>query len=295
MDHPAQPEQRRVGVGPPHALDECGDHVEMVVAAIVGDDPLLDRVGDARAVDHGLAGVGEQDGGLERRQRRSGVARGELDEVIQRVVGERDAERPHPALRIDHGELEEHTDLIRLERLEAEEQTPRDQRTDEAVVRVLRRRADQRDRAVLDRRQEDLLLRLVPTVDLVDEQDGAEERRLGVVHHAPRVRHAGAHRGELLEIGPHRDREEVGERGLPGARGAPQDHGGEVPAIDQLGERLALSEEVVMSDELLEVARAHARRERSIHARRSFPTIRVPTPSGRRQHDRPSTSAKEPS
>ena len=37
-------------------------------------------------------------------------------QVVERVVGQRDAERPHPALGIDDGELEEDPDLIGLER-----------------------------------------------------------------------------------------------------------------------------------------------------------------------------------
>ena len=250
----------------------------MVVAAVVGDDPLLDGVRHPRPVDHGLAGVGEQDGGLESGERRSRISRGQLDEVIERVVGERDAERTHPALCIDDGELEEHADLIGLERLETKKEAPRDQRADEAVVRVLGGGADQGDRPVFDRRQEDLLLRLVPTVDLVDEQDRSEQRRLRMVHHAPRVRDTGAHRGELLEVGADRHREQVRERGLPGAGRTPQDDGGKVTAVDQLRERLALTEEMVVPDEFLEVARAHARREWSIHARDSFPTIRVSGP-----------------
>ena len=213
----------------------------------------------------GLARVGEKDGGLECGERGTSIPGRQLDEVVERVGRERHAERSHPSLGVDDRELQQTSDLLGFEGLETEEETPRDQRADEAVVRILGGRADQGDRAVLDRRQEDLLLRLVPAMDLVDEQDRPEERRLGVIHHPASVRDAGADRGELLEVGADRHREQVGQGGLPGARGTPQDRGGQVPTVDQLREGLAFSEKVVMSDELLEIARTHPRRKRSIH------------------------------
>jgi hypothetical protein len=62
------------------------------------------------------------------------------------------------------------------ERLEAEHARAREQRRVHRERRVLRRRADERDRAVLDVRQERVLLRLVEAVDLVDEEDRALRR-----------------------------------------------------------------------------------------------------------------------
>ena len=193
------------------------------------------------------------------------VPGGQLHEVVKSVVRERHAERAHPSLGIDHGELQEAADLLGLERLEAQEQAPGQERAHQAVVRVLGGGADQRDRAVLDRGEQDLLLRLVPPVDLVDEQDRSKQRRLRVIHHAARVRDAGAHRRELLEVRADRDGEQMGQCRLPRPGWTPQDRRGKVATVDQLGERLPLTEEVVMPDELLEVARAHPRRERSIH------------------------------
>ena len=124
VDHPPEPEQRRVRVGSAHALDERGDDVEVAVATVVGDDPLLDRIRDPRPVDQRLAGVGQQDGRLESGERRPGIAGGELNEVVERVVGERHAECTHPPLGVDHRELEEPADLLRLQGLEAEQEAP---------------------------------------------------------------------------------------------------------------------------------------------------------------------------
>ena len=96
----------------------------MAVATVVGDDPLLHRIGDAGPVDQRLAGVGQQDGGLEGGERRAGIAGGQLHEVVERVVGERHTERTHPPFGVDHRELEQPADLLRLERLETEQEAP---------------------------------------------------------------------------------------------------------------------------------------------------------------------------
>ena len=56
--------------------------------------------------------------------------------------------------------------------------------------------------------------------------------------------------------------EESREAGLAGARRSPQQERREVPAGDAAAERPALADEVLLADELLEVARAHPRGER---------------------------------
>ena len=97
----------------------------------------------------------------------------------------------------------ERADLVVAERLQHEHARAREQRRVHLERRVLGRRADQRDRAVLDVRQHRVLLRFVEAVDLVDEQHGAlpgalELRRVG--DDAPQIRYAGAHRRERLEV-----------------------------------------------------------------------------------------------
>ena len=57
------------------------------------------------------------------------------------------------------------------ERLQAEDAQPRQERRVDLEVGVLRRRADERDDALLDVRQQGVLLGLVEAVDLVDEED----------------------------------------------------------------------------------------------------------------------------
>ncbi len=70
------------------------------------------------------------------------------------------------------------------------------------------------------------------------------------------------HRRQRDEVRADGVREEPREAGLAGARRAPQQDRRQVPAGDAAAERPALADEVGLPDELLEVARAHARGER---------------------------------
>src|SRR2546430_8834705 len=54
---------------------------------------------------------------------------------------------------------------------------------------------------------------------------------------------------------------DAGERGLPGARRAPEDARGHVPATDQLAQGLARAEQLLLAEELFERARAHPSRQ----------------------------------
>ena len=87
-----------------------------------------------------------------------------------------------------------------------------EQRVNHFEARVLRRRADERYRAVLDRTEQAVLLRLAETVYLVDEQDrgalvglcgkqSAVDFRLafGFVNHIPNLFHAARHSGQRVE------------------------------------------------------------------------------------------------
>ena len=84
----------------------------------------------------------------------------------------------------------------------------RDQRRVDLEVRVLGRRADQRDQPVLDRRQQRVLLGLVEAVDLVEEEDrrpsAAAQPLPRALDHRPHLGAAGLDRALLLERGARR-------------------------------------------------------------------------------------------
>ena len=75
--------------------------------------------------------------------------------------------------------------------------------------------------------QEGILLRFVETVNLVDEDDGAGAvlaGAIGIAHHLLDFLDAGHHRGKLDEVGFGDASNDLGERGLAGARRSPEDH-----------------------------------------------------------------------
>src|SRR5581483_7343997 len=119
-----------------------------------------------------VARAGGQHGGLERIQRDARVAADGGRERRQRVVIDLHAERAEAALRVLQRVAQDALDVLRLELLQREDARAREQRADHFERWVLGRRADERNRAVLDERQDRVLLRLVESVDLVDEQDG---------------------------------------------------------------------------------------------------------------------------
>jgi hypothetical protein len=111
-------------------------------------------------------------------------------------------------------------------------------------------------------------------MNLVDEDDGAAPEiapstRLG--HHLAEILHAGEdgrqrHEARLptrplrargrASIGG--ARHEARDRGLAAARGAPQDHGGQLPGFDQRPQRRVRTQQMLLSDDVVERARAHA-------------------------------------
>ena len=92
--------------------------------------------------------------------------------------------------------------LVRV-RLQLVDLRAREQRGVHLEVRVLGRRADQRDEPLLDARQQRVLLRLVEAVDLVEEQDRALTARAEPLartrQHLTHVRHRRRNRRQLFE------------------------------------------------------------------------------------------------
>jgi hypothetical protein len=210
--------------------------------------------------------------------------------VVERVVGEGDAAPgtelagEAPVL-VGQGSPDDRRDIVVGELLEAPDAHPRQERRVHLEVRVLGRRADQRDRAVLDVRQQRVLLGLVEAVDLVEEQDGPlpvqREAVLRLGDRRPDLDDAGhddiAANSALIESASSR----TGT--LAGARRSPQQGGGEVAPGDAPAERAALADEVLLADELLEAAGPHPGRERLLLGRRLEERLRAGAAgSGRR-------------
>ena len=185
--------------------------------------------------------------------------------------GERDAalgpERSgEPALRVLERPPDDRADLVVGQRLEAPDAHPRQERGVDLEVGVLGRRADERDRAVLDVGQQRVLLGLVEAMDLVEEQDRPRavqgEPFLGLGDGRADLddaRHDGREATKWAPISPARRRARLV---LPVPGGPHSSSEDEVAAGDAAAERSALADEVVLADELRRGPRAHARGER---------------------------------
>ena len=126
-------------------------------------------------------------------------------------------------------------------------------------ARVLGRRADERDGAVLDIRQEAVLLGAVEAVDLVHEQQGLLSRlrrspRLG--ENFLEVGDSGKDRGDGDEAQADGVGEQPRDAGLSGARRPPQDHGGEPARGDHPPDRALGTGQMLLPDDLVERLRA---------------------------------------
>ena len=193
-----------------------------------------------------------------------GIAGADGDEVLARIGGQL-----HPtaeATLVGQGAIEDAAEVLVGQQLEAEHAQAREQRGVDLEVGVLGGGPDERDHALLDVRQQRVLLGLVEAVDLVDEEDGRATAALGPRHapghHRAHVLDATRGRREHLHGRLDRLRQQACQRRLAHARRSPQHHRDQPPALDHAPQCPALTDERLLPGELLEAARAHARGQR---------------------------------
>ena len=143
-------------------------------------------------------------------------------------------------------------------RLEGQHPCARQESGVELEGRILGRRADEDDGAVLHDRQEGILLGAVEAMDLVDEKQRApavgatQPRRL---EHLLQIGDAGKDRRDLLEGVIHLMGEQPRHGGLAGARRAPEDHRTEARRLEHARQDPALARQMFLADDLAELAR----------------------------------------
>jgi len=207
VDHPHEPVERGVGIRATHALDERADRVVVHVAGAV--------VEQAAAL-HRLADVGQLDRPppvrpwreriereLERVQGDARITVGNGDECVLRIRCKRYLSG-EPAL-VGHRAAHDRAHVVLRKRLQHVYARARQERGIHFERGVLRRSAEEGDVAVLDVRQNDVLLRLVEAMDLVDEQDGALVGQLpqlaGLLDDLAQLDDAAGYRGDRDEAG----------------------------------------------------------------------------------------------
>ena len=255
-----------------------------VAGPVVGKGALLGRrlhiFYTRRHAALGVADVlrlGDRESGLQNVQRLSRVAGGEPHQKLERTVGECHAAfRPkiaaETAFHVGERPPDERCDLVVGERLQAVYAESREQRRVDLEVGVLGGRPDEGHRAVLDMGQERVLLRLVETVYLIDEQ-----QRLRAVEAEPLARFGddrpdfgdAAHDGgDCDEASGYRLRQHTGKARLAASGRPPQEYRSEVALLEGSPEGSAFADEVLVAHDLIESPRAHPGGERLALGRR---------------------------
>ena len=111
--------------------------------------------------------------------------------------------------------------------------------------------ADEGDGAALDGAEQGVLLGLVEAVDFVDEEYGAFFLLCGVNHFA-HLLDAAADGGECVEGAVEGVGDDHCQGGLADARGTPENHAGDVAAVNQCAKNSTLSDKVLLSDVFVE-------------------------------------------
>jgi hypothetical protein len=160
-----------------------GSSPAAIIGAVVCQSPLLGRglhvFEPGRDVSVGVANalrVGDRRGALEDIQGLAGIAGGKSDEMLERLTREghaaaRSEVAREAAFRVGERAPHHRGDLLVGEWLEAIDAKPGQERRVHLEVGVLGGGAGECDRALLDVRQQRVLLGFIEAMDLVDEED----------------------------------------------------------------------------------------------------------------------------
>ena len=173
--------------------------------------------------------------------------------------------RAQAALFVFQGAVEQRQYLIGRERRKHVDLGAGEQRRDDFERRVFRGGADQHHVAALDVGQKGVLLRFVEAMNFVNEKHRSPAvmpRLFRRRHHFLDFLDAGEDGAEAHEVAARFARDDRGQRGLAGARRAPEDHRAQFVALDLLAQRLARPQDVKLAHEFLDGLRPHAVGER---------------------------------
>ena len=160
--------------------------------------------------------------------------------------------------------VEEFEDLFGGKRVKDEDFAPGQQRAVDLEGGIFGRGAHENDRALLDKGEERVLLRLVEAMDFVDKED----RALSIRAVAIRLLHDGANLsdpardgGEVDELRARDLRDHVRKGRLPDAGGPPEDHRRDRVLLDHSPQDLPFAEESPLPDDFVERLRSKPRGE----------------------------------
>ena len=186
--------------------------------------------------------------------------------MLQRLGPQVDLQASVAALAVCQGACDQRAQVAGLQGHELEDAAAAHQRLDHLEVRVLGGGADQDHRARLHPRQQRVLLRLVPAVHLVHEQDSAAASLLGMpvgfLDRIAQVLDSGQHGVDGDEVRAGGVGDDPRQGGLSGSGRSVEDDRGELVRLDRAAQQPARSDDVLLAGHLVQRARAHARGQR---------------------------------
>ena len=231
-----------------------------------------------------------------RARRASPLAKSMSMSRARRVDGQ--AGRAEPALLVLEGVADDPDQGLAVELLEDEDPGPGEERGDDLEGGIFRRRAEEDDVPLLDVGQEGRLLGLVEAVDLVDEQDH------GLAEELPLLFGPGHELLDLLDAGQDGAEELAGQVEVAGQHGpqgrlaragrAPEDDGDQPVRLDELGQELALAQDMVLAVDAVEGPRAHPLGERRVRPLVPVLPLRVRGRHGARIISHPAVARSPP-
>ncbi|MNP28746.1 hypothetical protein D3C76_1217310 [compost metagenome] len=164
------------------------------------------------------------------------------------LIGQRPAHRCHA--------------VLAGQRLQLEQRGAAHQRPVHIVKRILCRRADKDNGALLDGGQQRILPGAVETVHLIQKQNRlrAVQRlvALGSVDHLPHILYRGFNRIQPNKFALRMIRNNMGQRRFAAARRAIQQNGRDLVSLDRPAQQLAPPDNMLLSNIFIETLRTHA-------------------------------------
>ena len=216
-------------------------------------------------------------------QRPSGVAIADSRPVRNRFLRDLDPQRGESSF-VTNRAMDQDRNVLLGQRLEAEDAGSAVQRAVDGEIGVFRRGPNQCNHAPLHVRQQHVLLVAGESVDLVQEQDrspaGGFEPRLALLEYPANLLDADRRRLGPLERPAGVTGDDLGQGGLPGSGRAPEDHRGQAVGVEHPAQKLAIAQEMLLTNKLSQVPRLHSRRQR-LNRRQVFPGFLFPKCSHR--------------
>ena len=157
-------------------------------------------------------------------------------------------------------------EFVDAERFELKNLRPRHERAVDIEKRIVSRRADQSQISAFDIGKENVLLRFVEMVDLVDEQNRLLPGGAGAIgrarDHTAHFGHIAFHATQPNELGVSHVGDDMSERGFSGARRPGQNHRWQTIGFNRTAKQFSRSKNMFLADKFIERSRSHPRGER---------------------------------